>query len=127
MSPTDAPEATAAALVRRPHLWLVPTVLTGLLALLLSLLYMGGIVNPNAELRDLPIALVNEDTGGPPPGQRQNLGTQITAAIASDPAGSKADWRELSLAQAQDQLDSGQVYGALVVPAGGTASVTALP
>ncbi|WKD36737.1 YhgE/Pip domain-containing protein [Streptomyces xanthophaeus] len=127
MSPTVAPEATAAALVRRPQLWLVPTILTGLLALLLSLLYMGGIVNPNAELHDLPIALVNEDTGEPQPGQRQNLGAQITAAIAADPAGSKADWRELSLAQAQDQLDSGEVYGALVVPAGFTESVTALP
>ncbi|MER6444362.1 YhgE/Pip domain-containing protein [Streptomyces venezuelae] len=127
MSPTVAPEATAAALARRPQLWLVPTILTGLLALLLSLLYMGGIVNPNAELRDLPIALVNEDTGAPPAGQRQNLGTQITAAIAADPAGGKADWRELSLAQAQEQLDSGQVYGALVVPAGFTQAVTALP
>ncbi|MFJ7591241.1 YhgE/Pip domain-containing protein [Streptomyces sp. NPDC097617] len=127
MSPTDAPEATAAALVRRPQLWLVPTILTGLLALLLSLLYMGGIVNPNAELRDLPIALVNEDTGKPPAGQQQNLGTQITAAIASDPAGGKADWRELTLAQAQDQLDSGKIYGALVVPAGFTDAVTALP
>ncbi|KOU35226.1 YhgE/Pip domain-containing protein [Streptomyces sp. WM6368] len=130
MSPTDAtaaPEATAAALLRRPQLWLVPTILTGLLALLLSLLYMGGIVNPNAELRDLPIALVNEDTGKPPPGRQQNLGTQITAAISADPAGGKADWRELTLAQAQEQLDSGKVYGALVVPAGFTDSVTALP
>ncbi|WP_405943130.1 YhgE/Pip domain-containing protein [Streptomyces sp. NBC_00207] len=127
MPPTVAPEATAAALVRRPQLWLVPTILTGLLALLLSLLYMGGIVNPNAELRDLPIALVNEDTGKPPPGQQQNLGAQITASIAADPAGGKADWRELSLAQARDQLDSGKVYGALVVPAGFTDAVTALP
>ncbi|MET9596144.1 DUF3533 domain-containing protein [Streptomyces sp. NPDC006459] len=130
MSPTDAPaapEATAAALLRRPQLWLVPTILTGLLALLLSLLYMGGIVNPNAELRDLPIALVNEDTGKPPPGRQQNLGTQITAAISADPAGGKADWRELTLAQAQEQLDSGKVYGALVVPAGFTDSVAALP
>ncbi|MFF3674654.1 YhgE/Pip domain-containing protein [Streptomyces sp. NPDC002120] len=127
MPPTVAPEVTAAALVRRPQLWLVPTILTGLLALLLSLLYMGGIVNPNAELRDLPIALVNEDTGKPPPGQQQNLGAQITASIAADPAGSKADWRELSLAQARDQLDSGKVYGALVIPAGFTDAVTALP
>ncbi|MFD4870969.1 YhgE/Pip domain-containing protein [Streptomyces sp. NPDC058412] len=126
MPQTVAPEATAAALVRRPQLWLVPTILTGLLALLLSLLYMGGIVNPNAELQDLPIALVNEDTGKPPPGQQQNLGAQITASIAADPAGGKADWRELSLAQAQDQLDSGKVYGALVVPAGFTDAVTAL-
>ncbi|THA80317.1 DUF3533 domain-containing protein [Streptomyces sp. A0592] len=126
MPPTVAPEATAAALVRRPQLWLVPTILTGLLALLLSLLYMGGIVNPNAQLRDLPIALVNEDTGKPPPGQQQNLGAQITASITADPAGGKAQWRKLSLAQARDQLDSGQVYGALVVPAGFTDAVTAL-
>ncbi|MEV6682714.1 DUF3533 domain-containing protein [Streptomyces erythrochromogenes] len=127
MSPTVAPEATAAALVRRPQLWLVPTILTGLLALLLSLLYMGGIVNPDAQLRKLPIALVNEDTGKPPPGQRQNLGAQIAASIADDPAGGKAQWRELTLAQAQDELDSGKVYGALVVPAGFTDAVTALP
>ncbi|WP_405428431.1 DUF3533 domain-containing protein [Streptomyces erythrochromogenes] len=126
MSPTVAPETTAAALVRRPQLWLVPTILTGLLALLLSLLYMGGIVNPDAQLRDLPIALVNEDTGKPPPGQQQNLGAQITASITADPAGGKAGWRELSLAQAQDELDSGKVYGALVIPAGFTDAVTAL-
>ncbi|MFE7098270.1 YhgE/Pip domain-containing protein [Streptomyces erythrochromogenes] len=126
MSPTVVPEATAAALVRRPQLWLVPTILTGLLALLLSLLYMGGTVNPDAQLQNLPIALVNEDTGNPPPGQRQNLGTQITASIAADPAGGKAQWRELSLAQARDQLDSGKVYGALVIPAGFTDAVTAL-
>lgn len=121
-----APEVSAARLLRRPQLWLLPTILTGLLALLLSLLYMGGIVNPNADLRALPIALVNDDTGEPPPGQRQNLGTQITAAIAADPAGGKVDWRALTRAQAQDQLDSGKVYGALVVPAGFTAAVTAL-
>ncbi|BBC32230.1 ABC transporter [Streptomyces graminofaciens] len=124
--PEPGPRATAAALLRRPKLWLLPAVLTGLLALLLSLLYMGGIVNPNGDLRDLPIALVNSDTGEPPTGQKENLGTQVTAAIAADTAGGKADWRTLTRAQAQDQLDSGKVYGALVVPADFTDSVTAL-
>ncbi|MFG2621257.1 YhgE/Pip domain-containing protein [Streptomyces sp. NPDC048507] len=126
MSQPAAPEARAATLLRRPRLWLVPTVLAGLLALLLSLLYMGGIVNPNAELRNLPIALVDDDIGKPLPGQQRNLGSQLTTAIASDPAGGKAQWRTLTRAQAQDQLDSGKVYGALVVPAGFTDSVAAL-
>ncbi|MCY0919750.1 MULTISPECIES: YhgE/Pip domain-containing protein [unclassified Streptomyces] len=126
MAEPAAPQATAATLVRRPRLWLVPTVLTGLLALLLSLLYMGGIVNPNRDLHDLPIALVNDDTGKPPAGQRENLGAQVTTAIAADTGGDKADWRTLTRAQAQDQLDSGKVYGALVVPAGFTNTVTAL-
>ncbi|MER7463154.1 DUF3533 domain-containing protein [Streptomyces sp. NPDC097981] len=126
MAEPAAPQATAATLLRHPRLWLVPTVLTGLLALLLSLLYMGGIVNPNRDLRDLPIALVNDDTGRPPAGQRENLGAQVTTAIAADTGGGKADWRVLTRAQAQQQLDSGKVYGALVVPADFTDTVTAL-
>lgn len=126
MAEPAAPQATAAALLRNPRLWLLPAVLTGLLALLLSLLYMGGIVNPQQDLHDLPIALVNEDTGKPPAGQRENLGAQVTAAIAADTGGGKAEWHVLTRARAQEQLDSGKVYGALVVPAGFTDAVTLL-
>ncbi|MFE2142692.1 YhgE/Pip domain-containing protein [Streptomyces sp. NPDC059456] len=126
MAEPATPQATAAALLRRPQLWLVPTILTALLALLLSLLYMGGIVNPNRELKDLPIALVNDDAGKPPPGQKENLGAQITAAIAADTGGGKAEWRTLTHAEARDQLESGKVYGALVVPADFTDTVLAL-
>lgn len=122
---TAAATATAAALLRRPKLWVVPAVLSGLLALLLSLLYMGGIVNPNGDLEDLPVALVNADTGKPLTGQKQNLGTQIARSIAADTSG-KADWRQLTRAKAQDELDSGKIYGALVIPADFTASVAAL-
>lgn len=125
-TPDPGPQARAATLVRRPKLWLMPTVLTGLLALLLSLLYMGGVVSPQRDLHDLPIALVNGDTGRPPAGQSQNLGTQIAAAITSDTSSDAADWRQLSRARAQDELDSGKVYGALVIPADFTDSVTAL-
>ncbi|MGW2051798.1 YhgE/Pip domain-containing protein [Streptomyces sp. NPDC001858] len=124
--PGTGPQARAGALLRRPKLWLAPTILTALLALLLSLLYMGGIVNPQRDLHDLPIALVNADTGRPLPGQQQNLGTQISAAIAANTVGGKAEWRMLTRAQAQDELDSGKVYGALVIPSDFTDSVAAL-
>ncbi|WP_037604461.1 YhgE/Pip domain-containing protein [Streptacidiphilus rugosus] len=123
--PDAAPQARATALLRSPKLWLMPTILTGLLALLLSLLYMGGIVNPNHDLHALPIAIVDGDQGRPLPGQQQNLGAQITAAVTADTSG-KAEWRTLTRAEAQDQLDSGKVYGALVIPADFTASVAAL-
>ncbi|WP_314225713.1 YhgE/Pip domain-containing protein [Streptomyces zaehneri] len=125
-TPGTGPQAHAATLLRRPKLWLVPTILTGLLALLLSLLYMGGIVSPQRDLHDLPIALVNSDTGKPPAGQKQNLGTQVAAAVVSDTSSDTADWRQLTRAQAQDELNSGKVYGALVIPADFTDSVAAL-
>ncbi|QUW78105.1 DUF3533 domain-containing protein [Streptomyces mirabilis] len=125
----DTPvRASAAALLHRPKLWLVPTVLCGLLAFLLSLLYMGGIVNPNGELRHLPIGIVNTDQGGPLPGQTTNLGTQISRSVTAGTSGTsgKADWQHLTLAQAQDRLASGKIYGALVVPADFTTTTAAL-
>ncbi|MGW4231711.1 YhgE/Pip domain-containing protein [Streptomyces sp. NPDC004980] len=125
-TPGTGPQARAGALLRRPKLWLMPTVLTGLLALLLSLLYMGGIVSPQSELHDLPIALVDSDRGEPLPGQKENLGAQITRAIVSDGASGKAEWRTLTRRQAQDELETDKIYGVLVIPAGFTDSVAAL-
>ncbi|MFE0641042.1 YhgE/Pip domain-containing protein [Streptomyces sp. NPDC058877] len=124
---TDAPQVRAAPLLRRPALWLAPGLLSSLVALFLSLLYMGGILNPSDQLSRLPIALVNEDRGRPLPGQQENLGKQITDSIAAGgPAGTPVDWRRLDRAGAQDALASGKVFGALVVPADFTASVAAL-
>ncbi|MFE6485624.1 YhgE/Pip domain-containing protein [Streptomyces sp. NPDC057757] len=118
-------QARASRLLRLPKLWLVPTVLTGLLALLLSLLYMGGIVNPNRALHDLPIGIVNADRDEPLPGQRENLGTLITRSV-TDGTSRTVDWHRLTDARARDELASGKIYGALVVPAGFTDSVAAL-
>ncbi|WP_246214192.1 YhgE/Pip domain-containing protein [Kitasatospora viridis] len=122
-----APEQRrAGALLRRPKLWLVPTVLAALVALLLSLLYMGGIIDPNGNLHHLPVAVVDADTGAPLPGQRENVGAQVAAAVvAGSPAGS-VRWRQVGQAEAQDLLASGKVYGALLIPADFTASIAAL-
>ncbi|MER6097519.1 DUF3533 domain-containing protein [Streptomyces sp. NPDC001728] len=124
---TPGPQVRAGNLVRRPKLWLVPTVLSSLVALGLAFLYMGGILNPNDSLHRLPIALVDADQGRPLPGQSENLGRQITDAIAATGSSkTDVDWQRLDPAQAQDALASGKVYGALVVPEDFTASVAAL-
>jgi YhgE/Pip-like protein len=121
-----ATTASATTLVRRPKLWLFPAVLATLVALFLSLLYMGGILNPNGNLHHLPVALVDADSGAPLPGQQQNLGVQVAqAVVAGSPAG-QIDWKRVSQAEAQDQLASGKVYGALEIPADFTATVSAL-
>ncbi|MFF2041009.1 DUF3533 domain-containing protein [Kitasatospora sp. NPDC058170] len=117
----------ARQVLRNPKVWAVPTIIVGLLALLLSLLYMGGIINPRADLHRLPIGLVNSDRGATVAGQQQNLGAQITAGIATapDPRG-QVSWRVLDRAEADDQMASGKLAGALEVPAGFTAAVAAL-
>ncbi|MEU9080234.1 YhgE/Pip domain-containing protein [Kitasatospora sp. NPDC004745] len=120
------PQARALVLARRPKLWIVPAVLCGLVAVVLSLLYMGGIVNPVGQLHRLPIALVNADRNAPPPGRETNLGTELTrAVVANTPAGT-VDWRQVDPDEANEQLATGKVYGALVVPADFTPAVEAL-
>ncbi|MFE1442565.1 YhgE/Pip domain-containing protein [Streptomyces sp. NPDC058739] len=123
---TSATPRRAGALLRHAQLWLVPTVLSGLVALVLSLLYMGGILDPNGNLDRLPVAVVNEDQGRPLPGQRENLGAQITAAVTGSEATEGVRWKVLTRAEAEDELASGKVFGALVVPRDFTASVSAL-
>ncbi|KJS53344.1 YhgE/Pip domain-containing protein [Streptomyces rubellomurinus] len=121
-----ARQARAFQLARRPKLWLLPTVLCGLLAALLSLLYMGGIVNPTGHLHRLPIALVNEDQGPPPPGRTQSVGALLTGAVLAGSPGGTVDWKQVDAAGLDDQLASGKVYSALVVPKDFTAAVTRL-
>ncbi|WP_370381567.1 DUF3533 domain-containing protein [Catenulispora sp. GAS73] len=118
--------ATARMLLRRPKLWLIPAVLAALVALLLSLLYMGGILDPNGNLHRLPIALVDADTGAPLPGQQQNLGAQVAQAVLAGSPKGQFDWKQVGPAEAQDMLASGKVYGALEIPADFTASIGAL-
>ncbi|MFC8069712.1 YhgE/Pip domain-containing protein [Streptomyces sp. NPDC057293] len=120
------PLARAFAVARHTRLWLVPTVLCALVALFLTLLYMGGILNPNGNLHRLPIALVNTDQGPPLPGQQQTLGAQVSRSVVASTPADSVQWRRLSKGQMQDQLASGKVYGALVIPADFTTSVAKL-
>ncbi len=119
--------ATAARVLRTPRIWLLPTIIIGLVALLLSLVYMGGILNPRGNLRRMPIGLVNLDRGTAVGGQQTNLGAQLTAGIAAapDPV-HQVSWRVLDGAQAMDGLASSKLYTVLEVPDGFTAAMTQL-
>ncbi|MFI7006360.1 YhgE/Pip domain-containing protein [Streptomyces sp. NPDC050145] len=118
--------AKPGSLLLQSKLWIAPGVLSGLVALVLSLLYMGGILTPESSLHRLPIALVDQDSGRPLPGAQQNLGAQISTRIVAGTPPGDVQWRRLGIDEAQDQLASGKVYGALVVPRDFTDAVTSL-
>ncbi|MGW4255012.1 YhgE/Pip domain-containing protein [Streptomyces californicus] len=109
-----------------PKLWIVPGLLTALVSLVLSLLYMGGILEPEDRLHRFPVALVNEDTGRPLPGAEQNLGARISAQVVGAASSDEVRWRRLDPAELKDQLASGKVYGALVIPEDFTDDVRSL-
>jgi YhgE/Pip-like protein len=96
--------------LRTVKFWLAPIVITLALMSALSALYLGGILNPTTNLRNFPIALVNQDAGP--------YGKQILDGLVSGLDKEKFDVRVVSQPEAKQLLDRAQVYGELVIPPG---------
>ncbi|UUU28720.1 SNG1 family protein [Streptomyces sp. CA-210063] len=113
--------------LRAKPLWIASGVITSLLALLFTVLYVGANVDPVDHLKKLPVGLVNADKGAAVGGKQVNLGAQITESIAkSTTGGDKIDWKVMDEKEVREELGKGKLFGALVVPADFTSSVTAL-
>jgi YhgE/Pip-like protein len=98
-------------------------VITGVLALLFAVFYVGANIDPVGHMTRLPVGLVNADEGA---GQ-VNLGKRITESVKESTAGGdRIDWKVMGEKEMKEELGEGKLYGALVVPADFTSSVTAL-
>ncbi|MBL1098541.1 YhgE/Pip domain-containing protein [Streptomyces coffeae] len=118
------PSPRPSSVLRSPRLWTVSGLILAIATAAFSLLYVGGNLDPKGNLRDLPVALVNEDQSN---GARMNLGDQIVSGIDKATAGNNTiSWQRMNRQQADKQLGQGKVFGALVIPQNFTAAVTRL-
>ena len=119
-----APRIRASTLLRVRTLWLAPIALTAILMFFMTLFYLGAIVNPTGHLSGLPVALVNEDSGGTLHGSQVNFGAEVAADLRhSSGVTSRLTLDEVSYTQAEAQMNSGNAYAAIVIPPGFTASL----
>ncbi|MET7841930.1 SNG1 family protein [Streptomyces sp. NPDC005356] len=113
--------------LRAKPLWIANGVITGVLALLFTVFYVGANIDPVDHMTKLPVGLVNTDEGAAVGGKQVNLGEQITASIEKSTAsGDKIDWKVMDEKEVKEELGKGELFGALVVPADFTSSVTEL-
>ncbi|MDX2526372.1 SNG1 family protein [Streptomyces europaeiscabiei] len=113
--------------LRAKPLWIANGVITGVLALLFAVFYVGANIDPVDHMKSLPVGLVNADKGAAVGGEQVNLGAQITGSIKKSTAsGDRIDWKVLDEKEMKDELGKGKLFGALVVPADFTSSTTAL-
>lgn len=113
--------------LRAKPLWIANGVITGVLALLFTVFYVGANIDPAGHLTKLPVGLVNADKGAAAGGKQVNLRAQITESIKKSTAsGDMIDWKSMDEKKVKEQLGEGKLYGALVVPGDFTSSVTAL-
>jgi uncharacterized phage infection (PIP) family protein YhgE len=86
----------------------VPIVVTLAVLSALAAFYFGGILKPMSNLRHFPIAVVNEDAGP--------NGAKVVKALQAEIDKNAFDLRVLSHDNAKRQLNTGQIYGAAVIP-----------
>ncbi|MCY0921945.1 YhgE/Pip family protein [Streptomyces sp. H27-G5] len=121
------PQPIPPSVLRRPQLWIGTGLIAAVVSMLFALLYVGGNVNPKGNLRDLPVALVNSDSGADVNGRRINLGEQVVSGIEKAAKDDRSiDWQVLSREEADKRLGKGKLFGALVIPADFSASMTGL-
>jgi YhgE/Pip-like protein len=113
--------------LRAKPLWITNGVITGVLAVLFTVFYVGANIDPVDHLKNLPVALVNADQGADAGGRQVNLGEQITESIKKSTAGGdKIDWKVMDKNEMKNELGKGKLFGALVVPDNFTSTVIAL-
>jgi len=101
-------------------MWLAPIAVLTLFMALLGTMYLDYVVDPEKNLHDFPIALVNQDVGdtiGAPGREQQvNFGNQITDALRQGIPADKVDLQVLGINEAQLKMQSGAVYGTILIP-----------
>ncbi|MFJ6695352.1 ABC transporter permease [Streptomyces sp. NPDC091272] len=91
----------------------------GLLAVVFTTSYLGAFLDPSANTKDLPIALVNQDKG--------DLGHRLSVGITGENGDGAVRWTTTDSAEeARELLKDGTVYAAVEIPADFSARVQAL-
>lgn len=102
-------------------------ILVAILVLVMTLVYLGSVVNPTGYLHGLPVAVVNQDAGASVGSQRVDFGQELAAGLIRTPAvSSRLALRASTLRAAEDRMDVGNAYAAVVIPPGFSASLLAV-
>jgi len=114
-------------LVRNPLVWLAGLLAT-VLAIIFTYAYIGAFLNPSGNARNVPVAVVSEDTGTTFHKIKLNLGSELASSVASKEVSSK-EVRFTVLASRQAllaRMRDDKVFAAIVVPRDFSQKVAAL-
>ncbi len=114
----------ASQLLRVRAIWITPLAVASVLVFLMTLFYIGSVVNPLGHLSGLPVAIADEDQGATVLGRHVDIGAQVASGLRSSNAvSSRLSLHAVTLAQAEDQMKSNDAYATIVIPPHFTASL----
>jgi YhgE/Pip-like protein len=127
--PARSPEVgmRASGLLRIRAVWIAPAAIASLLILLMTLVYVGSVVDPLSHLHDLPVLVVDQDEGAATPAKQIDVGREIVAALHGSAAvSSRLSLTSVTLAQAKARMNRNAGYATILIPPGLTRSLLAL-
>lgn len=122
---------TISEVIGTPRFWLLPLLLVVAVMSFMAALYMGAIADPQDNLHDFPIAMVDEDGGGTldngdGTSTAVNYGNQVADGIITNAGASGIAIHRTDRTTALNELNTGQVYGVVVLGPNFTKSTIAL-
>jgi YhgE/Pip-like protein len=125
--PPDPSQVRASRLLRRRAVWAAPAIVGSVVVLLMTVFYIGAIVDPTSHLRGLPVTIVNEDAGVKTAGGEVNFGKQVSSGLLASPRVSTLlALKSVTLARAEERMNAGKDFAAIVIPPRFTASLLEL-
>ena len=104
--------------------WILPLVIGSALIALITLFYIGSVVNPLGHLHGLPVAVVNQDRGATAGTRRIHVGQMVQTGLShSNAVSSRLGLNDTTLRAAEQAMDQDDSYAAVVVPRGFSASL----
>lgn len=117
------PSLRASKLLGARILWITVVAIATVLIGLMTLFYVGSVVDPVEHLNGLPVLVVNEDSGSTVGAQQVNIGNQVVAALTTSSAVStRLSLDSVTMPEALALLDKNAAYAAIVIPSNLTAS-----
>ncbi len=111
-------------LLRIRTIWVMPLAVSGVLVFLMTLFYVGSVVNPVGHLSGLPVALVDQDQGATVLGRHVDIGAEVAAGLKDSPAvSSRLSLDPLTLRQAARRMNANGAYATILIPPGFTNSL----
>ncbi|QUD84544.1 DUF3533 domain-containing protein [Gordonia polyisoprenivorans] len=122
---------TISGVLASPRFWLLPLLLVVVVMSFMAALYMGAIADPEKNLHNFPVAIVNEDSGGSldngnGTSTQVDYGKQVADGIITNAAKSGIAVHRTDRVTALNELNGGKVYGVVALGANFSDSVLAL-
>ena len=120
------PRMTPGQVLRLRAVWLMPLAVASVLVFLMTLFYVGSVVNPVGHLSGLPVGLSDEDRGAVVLGQRVDIGAEVATALEHAHAvTSRLALHTAPLADNEDVMRSNGAYATIVITPDFTADLLA--